>query len=145
MALYVDEEEFSNVKNTQAPTHRNLPQMPPGAPPHDGEPSFRRSRSLAFPFLRQKTVNRDTGAGLPPLGNGSKSSVWSVFKTSKVKKEEGEVKMMRSKSVAVSAYSDSGSDVRSKERRWYFQSPMNIFRQPKTAKVVQDRSPLYRR
>ncbi|KAF8380701.1 hypothetical protein HHK36_028191 [Tetracentron sinense] len=105
----------------------------------DKEPAFRRSRSAAFPFLRPNPVDKDAGVRQPPLGNQSKSSIWSVFKSSKMKKEEeAEVvkKMVRSKSVGIPCR-DSGGDVRLKGRSWYFPSPMKVFRQTKMAKIAE--------
>ena len=136
----------------------------------DSEPSFRRSRSVAIPFLRSRFVDRHAGGdGKPPIDNSisrSRASVWSVFKTRKSKKveeeeEEGEKKedeiidddskrtmMMRSKSVAIPLISGDGGgggDVKSsKGKGWYFPSPIKVFRQSKASKVVQERSPLYR-
>lgn len=134
----------------------------------ESEPSFRRSRSLAVPFLRSRFVDRDTGDGRPP--HPSKSSFWSVFKSQKSKKLEGGEKklleggekkgdeideiddeakktmmMMRSKSVGISLMS-GGGEVRSssKGKGWYFPSPIKVFRQSKASKVVQERSPLCR-
>ena len=140
----------------------------------DSEPSFRRSRSVAVPFLRSRSkfVRNELEDGRPPHpSNGSKSSFWSVFKTPKTKKPEqtepeveekekekkNEVgenedlkRMMRSKSVGISLFTDSGGggggggDSRSKGRSWYFPSPIKVFRQSKASKIVQERSPLYR-
>uniref|UniRef100_A0A5B7B4D0 Uncharacterized protein n=1 Tax=Davidia involucrata TaxID=16924 RepID=A0A5B7B4D0_DAVIN len=126
----------------------------------DSEPAFRRSRSVGIPFFR--SVNMKP----PPPRNRSKSSFWSVFKTHKSKKDEEpndeEVNkseivmeddyarrmMMRSRSVSVPVASNSGAgEFRSsstKGRRWHFPSPIKAFRQSKTSKVVQERSPLYR-
>ncbi|KAK9275417.1 hypothetical protein L1049_022681 [Liquidambar formosana] len=134
----------------------------------ESEPSFRRSRSLAIPFLRSATrsrfFDRDSGDGRPPPppdSNRSRSSFWSVFKTQRSKKtEEGgeererdevnedakRIMMMRSQSVGIPVLSGSGGrDARSgKGRGWHFPSPIKAFRQSKAAKVVQERSPLYR-
>ncbi|RVW50035.1 hypothetical protein CK203_082295 [Vitis vinifera] len=135
----------------------------------DSEPAFRRSRSVAIPFLRSRSrfVGNDLEDGRPPNpSNRSKSSFWSVFKSSKIKKPEETVaeveetkkkevgenedlkRMMRSRSVGISLFSDSGGggggDSRSKGRGWYFPSPIKAFRQSKASKIVQERSPLYR-
>lgn len=132
----------------------------------DSEPAFRRSRSVAIPFLRSRSRfgGNDPEDGRPPHpSNRSKSSLWSVFKSPKIKKPEeteaevqetkkkeaGEDKdlkrMMRSRSVGISLVSDSGGgDSKSKGRSWYFPSPIKVFRQSKASKIVQERSPLYR-
>lgn len=127
----------------------------------DSEPAFRRSRSLAIPFLHSRFAEAS-----PPV-NRRKSSFWSVFRTQKSKeceeeREDGKSKieieaeekyahqmmMMRSRSVSVPVASDSGAgNMRSssvKSRGLYFPSPIKFFRQSKTSKVVQERSPLYR-
>ncbi|XP_057977056.1 uncharacterized protein LOC131164108 [Malania oleifera] len=132
----------------------------------DSEPALRRSRTVAAPFLRSR-LGADKDAGerknppLPPISR-RKSSFWSLFKPPKTKKPEGGAReaearrneveeaesvrrMMRSRSVGVPVLSDSSSgDVRSKARGWYFPSPIKAFRQSKTSKVVQERSPLCR-
>ncbi|GFZ15451.1 hypothetical protein Acr_24g0016410 [Actinidia rufa] len=58
----------------------------------DGEPSLRKSRSVAIPFLRQRfSGERNSGgSGLPPLDTRQKSSFWSSFRLRKSKKSEGE-------------------------------------------------------
>lgn len=132
----------------------------------DSEPSFRRSRSLAIPFLRSRsrfTGNVEFTDQKPPTtgGNRGKSSLLSIFKTNKSKKGEEEKEneeltktsndyarmMNRSKSVSVTLSTNSGAgDVKSssKGRGWYFPSPIRAFRQSKTSKVVQERSPMCR-
>ncbi|KAF8379070.1 hypothetical protein HHK36_028497 [Tetracentron sinense] len=108
----------------------------------DSEPAFRRSRSAAFQFLRPISVDKDAGFRLPPPGNRRKSLFGSVFKGRKEeeeKKDEEVKKMVRSKSVGISGYSDSGGEIRNKGWGWYFPSPIKIFRHPKTAKVLQER------
>ncbi|KAF8412802.1 hypothetical protein HHK36_000772 [Tetracentron sinense] len=108
----------------------------------ESEPSLRRSRSAAFQFLRPKSGDKEAAVRFPPPGNQSKSKFWSIFKGQKGKKEVKEVKMMRSNSVGISAYSDSGGDFKNKGWGRFFLSPIKIFRQPKTAKVIQEQSPL---
>lgn len=129
----------------------------------DSEPSFRRSRSLAVPFLRTRVAETDFCDWRPPQPAGATRSnktpsFWSVFKTPKSKKAEGggdEVEvdeeekrrmMRRSQSVGLPFLSRfGGGDVRSGSRRgWHFPSPIKAFRQTKMAKVVQERSPLHR-
>lgn len=132
----------------------------------ESEPAFRRSRSLAIPFLRSK---HESFSGKNDLaGNKSKSlSIWSIFSSSSRSKRfesenhlregekeriaaEGERKRMmkKSRSVAVTSHSsikDSKSSPSSKGKGWYFSSPMKVFRQTRVSKLVfQERSPLYR-
>ncbi|XP_024026530.1 uncharacterized protein LOC112093068, partial [Morus notabilis] len=137
----------------------------------ESEPAFRRSRSVAIPFLRSRSrfVGSDKDAeigdrSLPPSA-GKTSALWSVFRFQKSKRSEkregnGEndadamrrTMMMRSRSVAVpmaakTAASDSVTgDVKpaSKGRSWYFPSPIKAFRQSKISRIVHERSPLYR-
>ncbi|KAK6947418.1 hypothetical protein RJ641_000891 [Dillenia turbinata] len=128
----------------------------------DIEPSFRRSRSVALPFLRSRSRFSGDSSSV-----GSKTTpFWSVFKKTNRKDEEEkgcsvDVKeeeqrrnmMMRSKSVGFGLFgshggarssSSSSSSGSSKGKSWYFPSPMKVFRHSKTSKVVQERSPLYR-
>ncbi|KAB2017879.1 hypothetical protein ES319_D08G192000v1 [Gossypium barbadense] len=120
----------------------------------ESEPAFRRSRSLAIPFLRSKPVDSSERNGL--AGRKSKTpSFWSIFRASNKSKryeseddqsqgekerraaadEERRRRMMRkSRSVAVT-----------KGKSWYFPSPMKVLRQTRVSKLVfQERSPLYR-
>ncbi|KAB1215965.1 hypothetical protein CJ030_MR4G023635 [Morella rubra] len=140
----------------------------------ESEPAFRRSRSVAIPFLRSRSrfVGNETELKEPSPVNGKSkaSSFWSVFKSQKSKnietndgsekkaeameEEDKDMRarrtmMMRSRSVAVPVTSDSrscsgGGESRTRGRSWYFPSPIKVFRQSKIAKVVQQRSPLYR-
>ncbi|MED6112033.1 hypothetical protein PIB30_057965 [Stylosanthes scabra] len=139
----------------------------------DREPSLRRSRSMAIPFLRSRSrfsgADSDLdGAGDSPAMNGSRSarSFWSLFRSHKNHKEhENEAKaalavgdcdggidasrktmMQRSRSVAVAVAPGGERELRarSKGKAWFFPSPMKAFRQTKVSKVVQERSPLYR-
>ncbi|TYG58204.1 hypothetical protein ES288_D08G203800v1 [Gossypium darwinii] len=120
----------------------------------ESEPAFRRSRSLAIPFLRSKPEDSSERNGL--AGRKSKTpSFWSIFRASNKSKryeseddqsqgekerraaadEERRRRMMRkSRSVAVT-----------KGKSWYFPSPMKVLRQTRVSKLVfQERSPLYR-
>ncbi|XP_028074505.1 uncharacterized protein LOC114276866 [Camellia sinensis] len=126
----------------------------------DTEPSFRRSRSAAIPFFRPRFAGVSNKPPAPR--NRGNSSIWSVFTTHKNKREDEEAKrkevetendyaqrmmtMMRSRSVSVLITSDSGAgDFRNspaKGKGWYFPSPIKVFRQSKSSKVVQERSPL---
>nr|GMD81138.1 Nuclear pore complex protein like [Ipomoea batatas] len=60
-----------------------------------------------------------------------------------VRIEEFTRMMMRSRSVSVAMTSGPG-DAKKAGKGWHFPSPMKVFRQSKAAKVVQERSPLYR-
>ncbi|XWS49261.1 hypothetical protein CRYUN_Cryun13aG0148800 [Craigia yunnanensis] len=131
----------------------------------ESEPAFRRSRSLAIPFLRSKPESLSEKNDLS--GNKSKTpSFWSMFRASNKSKryenedhqiegekerivaEEERRRMMRkSRSVAVTShsgigYSKSSSSVKGKS--WYFPSPMKVFRRSRVSKLVfQERTPLY--
>ncbi|XVE57432.1 hypothetical protein DITRI_Ditri04bG0090500 [Diplodiscus trichospermus] len=132
----------------------------------ESEPAFRRSRSLAIPFLRSKpessSENNDSAS------NKSKTpSFWSIFRASNKSKRyesedhqrEGEKEriaaeeerrrmMKKSRSVAVTSHSGIGhskSSPTNKGKSWYFPSPMKVFRQTRVSKLVfQESSPLYR-
>ncbi|XP_022736679.1 uncharacterized protein LOC111289696 [Durio zibethinus] len=132
----------------------------------ESEPSFRRSRSLAIPFLRSKPESLTERNDF--AGNKSKTpSFWSMFRASNKSKryesedrqikgendripaEEERRRMMRkSRSVAVTSHSGIGelkSSPSTKWKGWYFPSPMKVFRQTRVSKLVfQERSPLYR-
>ncbi|KAJ0110516.1 hypothetical protein Patl1_03511 [Pistacia atlantica] len=116
----------------------------------ESEPAFRRSRSVAAPFLRSKSK----GNGVNNNESRSKTPTLSFWwwlkggnKNSKSKRggdveEERRVMMKKSRSVAVSTTSDYG---KSKGAKWYFPSPIKAFRQSRLSKVVvQERSPMYR-
>ncbi|KAJ9152362.1 hypothetical protein P3X46_025936 [Hevea brasiliensis] len=132
----------------------------------ESEPSFRRSRSLAIPFLRSKPpVDHD--CSIRKDSRKTASPFWSLFKSSrssgnvsnrgdverynavlleqedankkKKKNEEERRKMMRkSRSVAVSVTSDSrGGDVKSsKGMGWYFRSPIKAFKQSASRGII---------
>lgn len=116
----------------------------------DNEPSFKRSASLVIPVLRSSS--RFTDPKSPASARRAKSILLSFLKTNdRAKKDENEesktnnasddyVEMMRrSKSVGVKLPTEA-----SKGRGWYFPSPIKAFRQTKTSKVVQERSPLHK-
>ncbi|PPS16096.1 hypothetical protein GOBAR_AA04474 [Gossypium barbadense] len=130
----------------------------------ESEPAFRRSRSLAIPFLRSKPEDSSERNGL--AGRKSKTpSFWSIFRASNKSKryeseddqsqgekerraaadEERRRRMMRkSRSVAVTSHSGKSSPS-TKGKSWYFPSPMKVLRQTRVSKLVfQERSPLYR-
>ncbi|MBA0737123.1 hypothetical protein Gogos_010599 [Gossypium gossypioides] len=120
----------------------------------ESEPAFRRSRSLAIPFLRSKPEDSSERNGLADRKSKT-PSFWSIFRASNKSKryeseddqsqgeterraaadEERRRRMMRkSRSVAVT-----------KGKSWYFPSPMKVLRQTRVSKLVfQERSPLYR-
>ncbi|KAK8493635.1 hypothetical protein V6N13_097675 [Hibiscus sabdariffa] len=119
----------------------------------ESEPAFRRSRSLAVPFLRWKPQNlRERSKSRTP-------SFWSIFRASisnksrryekeredheKHGEEEGRRRMMR-KSRSVAELKTSPSR---KGKGWYFPSPMKVLnlRQSRVSKLVfQEGSPLHR-
>ncbi|KAK1438433.1 hypothetical protein QVD17_04242 [Tagetes erecta] len=124
----------------------------------ESEPAFRKSRSLAIPFLRSKSKHLDfVDVKTKPLPHVSRRKInfWSVFKVSKTKKCdlhddesnkseicEGYSRMLRSRSVAIG---NGFSPAPVKRRGWYFPSPMKVFRQTKTSKIQQhERSPMGR-
>ncbi|XVF11048.1 hypothetical protein REPUB_Repub07fG0235900 [Reevesia pubescens] len=133
----------------------------------ESEPAFRRSRSLAIPFLRSKPESLSEKNELL-AGNKSKTpSFWSMFRASnnskrygsedhqievnkqrKAAEEERRSMMRKSRSVAVTSHSGIGdlkSSSSTKGKGWYFPSPMKVFRQSRVSKLVfQQRSPLYR-
>ncbi|GKC58540.1 hypothetical protein Tco_1086138 [Tanacetum coccineum] len=118
------------------------------------EPAFRKSRSLAIPFLRSRSRyggnDRESEKRATQVSR-SKIGFWSIFRSKKCdlhgedESNKSDVsgltedysRMMRSRSVAVS--SSRGRDGFSpvKHKKWYFPSPMKAFRQSK-------RSPLHR-
>ncbi|KAK8518497.1 hypothetical protein V6N13_027969 [Hibiscus sabdariffa] len=134
------------------------------------EPAFRRSRSLAIPFLRMKPESLSEKNDTPASNDKSKTpSFWSMIKgsstnTSKrfgsedhhlreVEKESAATAMMgksRSVAVAVAVTSHSGTgdpktSTTTKGKGWYFTSPMKVLRQSRVSKLVfQQHSPLYR-
>ncbi|KAG6596728.1 hypothetical protein SDJN03_09908, partial [Cucurbita argyrosperma subsp. sororia] len=140
----------------------------------DGEPAFRRSRSLAaIPFLRSRSRLVSDSEDCSSSGNSARaSSFWSIFRSRSKRsghdsgrtetaaeiefrrreKEVAEVEeamrrtlMIRSRSVVVS--DSSGRFVRPpvKAKTWYFPSPIKAFRQSKISKaVLTERSPLHR-
>ncbi|GMJ12507.1 hypothetical protein like AT1G32690 [Hibiscus trionum] len=133
----------------------------------ESEPAFRRSRSLAIPFLRSKPENLSGSNDL--AGSKSKTpSFWSMFRAGNKSKryesedqqsrhgekermaadEERRRMMRKSRSVAVTSHSGLGdlkSSPSTKGKGWYFPSPMKVFRQSRVSKLVfQERSPLYR-
>ena len=136
----------------------------------DSEPSLRRSRSMAIPFLRSRSRftgddrDLDSDKDSPALrGSRSTRSFWSLFKTQKSKRSgvpelmskkvmvEDDVvnrkaMMMKSRSVALS--SSGIGELRpspvTRGKGWFFPSPMKAFRQSKPSKFVQEQSPLHR-
>ncbi|XP_008796264.2 uncharacterized protein LOC103711772 [Phoenix dactylifera] len=127
----------------------------------ESEPAFRRSRSVGFQLLPSRSVatrDGETGNGTRPRSRGRRG--WAAFWLfSRRKEERGEesrsaapVKLSRSASVGVVAYPFSGGGGgggggggRSKGWGFHFPSPMKAFRYRKSAKVVQQRSPICRR
>ncbi|CAA7024832.1 unnamed protein product [Microthlaspi erraticum] len=108
------------------------------------EPAFRRSRSMAVPFLWP--AKPETGSDLQP---GRVPSLWRLFRgISGEAKTKAAAIMRRSRSVAVSDAGellDSPAPVTNKGNGWYFPSPIKVFRQSRVSKMMfQQRSPLYR-
>ncbi|XP_068635763.1 uncharacterized protein [Aristolochia californica] len=131
----------------------------------DNEPPLRRSRSVAFSFLRPKPdENPSFNLRPPPPENPTKSfPFWSFLKSDKPKKKTDQsedlkkkkktdnfprsksAKYPRSKSVGTSCYSDIGEVSGGvKGWGWHFPSPIKVFLHPKPAKVARERSPLCR-
>ncbi|XP_047968560.1 uncharacterized protein LOC125212430 [Salvia hispanica] len=126
----------------------------------EGEPSFRRSRSLAVPFFRN-TATAATPSFFSFLNRGKtkKSEEQSVeVKLESNDRIEDYVRMVsRSRSVnaggATSAMAsgmfrrrDEPGASPARGKFWRFPSPMKVFRRSKTPKVVvQDRSSPFRR
>ncbi|KAJ0824443.1 putative protein OCTOPUS [Helianthus annuus] len=132
----------------------------------ESEPAFRKSRSLAIPFLRSRSRYGldqefvEVENKKPAYVSRSKINFWSVFKVGKSSKcdlhDDGSNKsdghgvtedysrMLRSRSVAVGA-GDGFSPATTKRRGWYFPSPLKVFRQSKTTKLhMHERSPMHR-
>lgn len=129
------------------------------------DPALRRSRSSAIPFLRSRSKyvgNKIGGCEVvennkPDVVKVSRSKInfWSVFTVNKSKKcdehgcriDNGLKKshdlnkvndnsmMMRSRSVAVGG-GNGFSQVKSKQKGWYFPSPINTFRHSKPPRSV---------
>ncbi|KAK8482049.1 hypothetical protein V6N13_139956 [Hibiscus sabdariffa] len=129
----------------------------------ESEPAFRRSRSLAVPFLRSKPQNLSERND--PAGSKSRTpSFWSIFRAgNKSRRYEGEdhenqggkekrageeerrrMMMRKSRSVAgIGEMKSSPSPSPStKGKGWYFPSPMKVLRVSKL--VFQEGSPLHR-
>ncbi|XVF52349.1 hypothetical protein PTKIN_Ptkin05aG0011600 [Pterospermum kingtungense] len=135
----------------------------------ESEPAFRRSRSLAIPFLRTKPESLSEKNEFL-AGNKSKTpSFWSMFRAgNKSKRYESEdhqkeaekeriaaederrrrMMMKKSRSVAVTSHSGIGelkSSPSTKGKGWYFPSPMKVFRQTRVSKFTfLEQSPLHR-
>ncbi|XP_044501706.1 uncharacterized protein LOC123222806 [Mangifera indica] len=127
----------------------------------DSEPALRRSRSLAVPFLRSKSKYVEN---LDFVGNGvnnesrSKTTTVSFWwwlkggnKNSKSNRGgdlEEERRMMMMKKSRSAAVSRTSSDYgKPKGAKWYFPSPIKVFRQsrlPKEVVQLRERSPMYR-
>ncbi|CAL9204192.1 unnamed protein product [Musa hybrid cultivar] len=112
--------------------------------------TFRRSRSVAFQFLRSRSVASSVSdvAPLPRSGGGKRSALLRAFSRVPAREEPADGKLCRSRSVAAGCSQDAGSGEyggRGKGWRWHFRNPIKAFRHRKsTTKVVQERSPLWR-
>uniref|UniRef100_A0A7N0VEY9 Uncharacterized protein n=1 Tax=Kalanchoe fedtschenkoi TaxID=63787 RepID=A0A7N0VEY9_KALFE len=114
----------------------------------ESEPSFRRSRSAAVPFLSSRFSGED-GTRSSSRRKPLLWSVFGIFKNKEVIKssdlaqvaedEQRSMALSRSKSVSVWRSSESGKVPKAGSNKgWHFPSPMKVFRQSKP------RSPLYR-
>ncbi|KAL5973864.1 hypothetical protein ACLOJK_030522 [Asimina triloba] len=115
----------------------------------DNEPPFRRSRSSALHFLRSRSARGSEPLQSPHPANSGRSLFRWLSRAEKPKrKPEAPKEMPRSRSIGIGCYSDSrdvpGGDAWLKVWGWHFPSPIKVFRQPRTAKLVHERSPLYR-
>lgn len=134
------------------------------------EPDFRRSKSVGVPILRPRDGLSGSFRRNPAPNCESKTAwFWSLFKHSSKSGRKSELKedkqsevnfvsarcsgasdsrrvdfavLMRSRSVSVEVTSGCGAGDFTKAKGWHFRSPVKAFRQ---AKVVQERSPLFRR
>ncbi|EYU44077.1 hypothetical protein ABFS82_05G072000 [Erythranthe guttata] len=138
-----------------------------------GEPSFRRSRSVAIPFLRSRngephnsrvrtpssfmsilkrsTTKRSGGGGEPAPEKTEPASANDENFNSNNRIEDFARMVTRSRSVSAGTAMTSGFRLEesnsspAKGKFWNFPSPMKAFRSSRTPKVViQDRSPLHR-
>lgn len=118
----------------------------------ESEPAFRRSRSVAMPFVGSKEEEEEvkkSRSGRKTKGPSSSSWWWWLRGSgeAKTRDEEEERRMMmrksRSVSVAVttSDYNNNNNN-KTKGAKWYFPSPIKAFRQTKV--VVHQHSPMYR-
>ncbi|THU44798.1 hypothetical protein C4D60_Mb02t11160 [Musa balbisiana] len=116
----------------------------------ESKPALRRSRSVAFQFLRSRSVASSVSdvAPLPRPGGGKRSALLRAFSRVPAREEPADGKLCRSRSVAAGRSQDAGSGEdggRGKGWRWHFPNPIKAFRHRKsTTKVVQERSPLWR-
>ncbi|XP_071701674.1 uncharacterized protein [Rutidosis leptorrhynchoides] len=112
----------------------------------ENEPAFRKSRSLAIPFLRSRSNYdcdhdhasvSDIKNSLPRVSRSKINFLSFFYKSNKSELSEDYSKMVRSRSVAV------GSTP--KRKGWYFTSPIKAFRQAKTSNLgLRERSPMHR-
>ncbi|XP_039121474.1 uncharacterized protein LOC120258183 [Dioscorea cayenensis subsp. rotundata] len=101
----------------------------------ESEPALPRSRSVAIPFTRSRSVAEDK----QPVRKGWMSVFWPFWRSAgRAPSEAPPEKLSRSRTVGV-------GEAASKSKGWHFPSPMKAFRHRKTAKVLQEqRSPLCR-
>ncbi|WOH11526.1 hypothetical protein DCAR_0831013 [Daucus carota subsp. sativus] len=112
----------------------------------DNEPSIKRSTSLVIPILR--TSSRfSSDHKSPASARRAKSIFLSLFRGKKGENEEAKTNkvsddyaemMRRSRSVGVKMPVEAA-----RGRGWSFPSPIKAFRQTKTSRVVQERSPMH--
>ncbi|XP_047339469.1 uncharacterized protein LOC124942943 [Impatiens glandulifera] len=121
----------------------------------ESEPPFGRSRSVGVHLLKSRfsgdpIISNKSIRAIPTENRIGISRFWSVFRTQKIKEEfrEEDVnsQMMRSRSVystiAAKATPKASAMTRTtvvkSTKGWNFPSPMKVFRQHKTSKVVQE-------
>ncbi|XP_047306677.1 uncharacterized protein LOC124910100 [Impatiens glandulifera] len=115
----------------------------------ENEPSFHRSISDGNHLLRSITAGDPISNNTKSTGSRRHLSFLSVFRNKEKPKEIDQnycqtdnIMMTRSRSVYIPTVNNNKSSSE-KSKGWYFPSPMKVFRQSKTSKVVQERSPLH--
>ncbi|XP_073131228.1 uncharacterized protein [Henckelia pumila] len=127
------------------------------------EPSFRRSRSVAIPFLRSASRRISTPSFLRKIAtkktkescefdHGGNNNGENIDRNDRIRDLARVVTRSRSVSTGTSKAAVAPGVQRSdlisspaKWKLWHFPSPMKVFRSSKTTKfMVQDRSPLHR-
>ncbi|XP_010540788.1 PREDICTED: uncharacterized protein LOC104814447 [Tarenaya hassleriana] len=114
------------------------------------EPAFRRSKSMAVPFVGSSNPDPNPETGSGKGRDGKTVSFWRMLlgKRGEAKTASSAAAMMRkSRSMAVPDAGESrfSPAATGKGKGWYFPSPIKVFRQSRMSKMVfQQRSPLYR-
>lgn len=118
----------------------------------ENAPAFRRSRSVAVPFMRSESNSKSKLVGNEERIRTKTTAFWGWFKGGNKSNtggggdveggEERRMMMRKSRSVAVTT-SDYGKSKGG--AKWYFPSPFKVFRQSRLPKaVLQERSPMNR-